>query len=374
MCVENKKTFPSNIQLALFAIIFFLAVFGIAESYASEHKNRETIGQRFMQIRWNPSNENTSLSAEVSVEDLNWSGQRRAVVRRSSGSSTYDSAAKQACQSVIDDFPHMGFWGDTYVFNFTSRRKSVQYRPPGCIGYLALLSRYGSESLGNAETTAEEYVRERWTADRIRDYCRSETLLPTCLRNPNVGFGGHRRIEGSSVAQSAPDVGSLNWWAGVVNGSLSNVVITVQRDNAFWMLESGMPGLKDAGDDEFLMRRISDTLFNSIMFFELANMDRIEFKRWKVRRKKLPSTEKLIRTRDGQIVAYECELRDGKKVRAKLDKSMSINSVLVNGVSDSAWNSAVRDQSSSFHALEQYDSFGFKTIPAKQSMESKLLR
>lgn len=319
-----------------------------------------------MQFRWNPSKGKESLSTQVRIEDEDWSGRMRAVILKASGSPEHDKLAVRTCQSTLDDFPRLGWWGTKYTFNSGAGVKSVGYAGPGSIGYLALLAKYGNEPLGDAESVAENYVQTRWTTERIRDFCRFETRLPRCLRSPNLGFGGHRRIEGVAVPQPAPEIGSLYWWAGVVNGLPSSYVITVTKDDAFWMLEAGKPSYSSSGDNEFVMRRISDSLFNSIMFFELANVDRLNYKKWKSRRKALPEMERLIRGENGRIIAYECELNGGSTVRASIDNSSSIGVVYVDGVPDRVWNQAIAEHPVSFKKLDEYGACGYKlkrTLP-----------
>lgn len=326
-----------------------------------EQSDYDDLYENLLGFRWQPLKRDSFYLTRVIVEDVNWSGRMRARVEVSSSCPEHDASAVMVCQSAIDDFPNFNWWGERFQFASNNSRKWVEHTGSGSIGMPALMAFHTRESVGNCQSAAANYVRQRWTAKRVLDYCREETRLPKCMQNEALSVGGNKWIMGAEYSQCAGEIAGVQWWSGVERGIPISYAVRAKSPGNFWMLESGLPISNFDNDDEFLRHRLCDSLFFAIRFYELAHAAELQSETWSVRRKSNPANERLIRD-GGAVKAYECILENGQTVTANINDVGTISSVFVNGKFDSTWTQSIEEGNRNFQILDSYPESGIKPI------------
>lgn len=298
--------------------------------------------------RWTPPKNPRFYLTRIKVECDSYRGDVRAVVEVPSSSPEHDEIAINACQSVLDDFRFTNWSGRHIQFASENDKKWVEFFEHGNTGTLASLM-YKEEPIGNVRDVASEYITSRWSESRIKDYCRSDTQLPRCMQClPPVG--GRAKIVGDFALQLPEQLRPAIWTVGVVCARPVKIVAVAARGK--WRLEYGSIQEAKCTDDEFLMHRVNDAIFLSLRKYELAHVNELDHK-WIVRSRAKVFQESLVRSQKNKIVAYKCRLADGAEVTVNLKDSSEIETILVNGHPDAAWNEAYKQRDESLAILDK---------------------
>jgi hypothetical protein len=197
-----------------------------------------------------------------------------------------------------------------------------------------------------AKRPIEEYLRQRWSENRIREFCHKDNRLIIGMAIPDPDEfmldcrPGDLSLRGTLYPQSG--LGEVMWKADTTNNTPTSYGLVVKHGKSVWQLERPYFELGSSfNEDDALKIRIHDTLsyaratrYNPFYrhrrpqaIFSTDPLPR--FPDWRTF-----TIEKVLNT--GEVVAVGCETSAGR-LRALLDMNKEIQTVTVNGKQDNDW-------------------------------------
>jgi len=203
-----------------------------------------------------------------------------------------------------------------------------------------------SSKLTSQEKRSEfqKYLEERWTAERIADFCNIRNRWIHWYPQPFTNDPEMETWSGRLSVDPAKNI-RVSWKAPVFEGIPQTYSIQAEgKDGSFWNLETSNPSIGSWNDKEYLTFRVSK---------ELSNVSKasshIEVRSSAEAGYRASSLEKAFNRRhDEQIkitpreTIYQCLIGE-KVLSAILDNKRHISVILVNGKKDTSWNKALAE-------------------------------
>lgn len=197
-----------------------------------------------------------------------------------------------------------------------------------------------------SKSAFENYLEQRWSANRINDFCRPETqrnwLVPFNSTKSGASFwkgelhkSEHDELKGKKVYWSA----SLNYGIPV-----SYSVYVTAPESAGWNVELAEPSLylEEWTSDDFLKYRISESIRQALFSDWSVNMEKDLKTTERLNLFSNRSEDSLLRDEKSKVVAYRCRLSDGNDLTAILTQKQDVAKIMIDNIEEPAWSEMYR--------------------------------
>jgi hypothetical protein len=206
-----------------------------------------------------------------------------------------------------------------------------------------------------AKRSIEKYLKERWTENRIRNFCHKDNFLVGWGPVPDPDWIGSNGCEDSTVEgilYPKSTLGKVAWIAYTTNKTPTSYGLVVKRGNCVWQLErSNFELCSSFADDDALKVRLQDTLKYATQKAFDAHL-RPALTKEEASREGVFSTSPLHFPPDWRTFTIEREDHTRKvvavsyatssgRLRALLNGNKEIQTVTVNGKQDNDWMEAL---------------------------------
>lgn len=203
----------------------------------------------------------------------------------------------------------------------------------------------------------EEYLKNRWTRSRIKDFCRPENRIHSFPQNlvPHSTLTLHGKL----YPELEDEVGIISWYCDVNDDiphafSLCATRKTRKPGRKYadcWFIELGYPTLKSFTDDDFLTYRIARTLYWATWAYDIVHkLDGSSSlnAKWSNHAEFDP---RFSRSDLSKLTSVTFKLKDRQKLKVCLNDSLEISNIQIDGRDSSDWMRALAESERNIDAI-----------------------
>lgn len=188
-----------------------------------------------------------------------------------------------------------------------------------------------------SKDTIQRYLEKRWTPERIKLFCQSDTRH---FGSP-IGFGKKENYSGQLHKAMENSLGKVIWHFEDYGDGSNVFEIEANKGTDSWLIERSQLGLENFSDKEFKMYLIDQKLKRSFFAYQLLSkpgtkQDDI------VSGFVVAAIESLQEKSDGSMEAGGV-MFNNKNFKVFVGKDFSIKAILVNGKHNKYWDTAIKD-------------------------------
>lgn len=191
--------------------------------------------------------------------------------------------------------------------------------------------------LGELRANLENYVRQRWTFERIKEFLDHPELRDIAPFH-GVELSEEILLGGQLYQYELGVQNDLVWYSSLKNGLPTDkyLVVLVDSKGHRWVFESRYFDLNNSYDNYY-----EDLLYLSLLRSFQAYLQ----VRWDKPHQRIDIScpKNLIEVKKNdknQVVNLICELEDGSKLSADVNSKCGLSNILVDGKNDKNWNEA----------------------------------
>lgn len=188
----------------------------------------------------------------------------------------------------------------------------------------------------------QSYLEKRWTADRIKKFCRSDTrhLGAPTLCHGKGSIGGELHAGSVWTCGKYCVSGKIEWRACDYGDGKKLFEVDVKKGPYFWVLEQGELRYKEFSNNEFKKYLAFKKLEQAFHAKQLANSS-LPIAEDEQKHSSIMEPKDLTQNAD-ETMMFHGTTWDRKEVTAKVD-NFEILEVLIDGSQSEYWSDAVKD-------------------------------